>query len=149
MQKQSRHATRLGNQREGGASWRNRLFPMLQDGRRLGGRQVQRSAGRHSRIKKAHGRHETRATAILDLNAVHERVHLVNGHKGCSTGISHQDISEEGRAVLDEEGSYIENTSTGRKVPMPVDTGVCVVVVNLKDLMNERRPGFCWTGHRT
>ena len=42
----------------------------------------------------------------------------------------------ENRVVFDEEGSYIENKASGRKVPMRVENGVHVIDVHVKNLID-------------
>ena len=55
------------------------------------------------------------------------------------------------RVVFVEEGSYIENMASGRKVPKREENGVCVIDVHAKDLTDTGGPVFCqflWSRER-
>ena len=52
------------------------------------------------------------------------------------------------RVAFDEEGSYIENEASGRKVPMREENGVYVIDVHFKELIDTRGQVFVVPGER-
>ena len=50
--------------------------------------------------------------------------------------------------MSDEEGSYIDNRASGRKVPMRVENGVYVIDVHVNDLIDTRGSVFVGPGER-
>ena len=74
-----------------------------------------------------------------------ERVHAIGdlqtGRGNQSTGIGEKNCQRKNRVVLGDEGSYIENKASGRKVPVRVENGVCVMLV--KDLIDTGGQFLC------
>ena len=46
-------------------------------------------------------------------------------------------------AIIDEDGSHMQNPASGRKATMRVENRVCVIEMYLKDLVGHARPR-CW-----
>ena len=93
---------------------------------------------------------DTRSWRQEDHVQIEERVHAVDelstGGRDQSVGIGERNLPEEDKVVFDEEGSYIENKASGRKVPMRVEHGVYVIDVHVKDLIDTRGPIFFGAG---
>ena len=64
-----------------------------------------------------------------------------------STGIGEM-CQRMNRDVLDEEGSYIENKVSGRKVRMREENGVYVIDLHVKDLIDTGGQVFVEMGER-
>ena len=99
------------------------------------------------RIKRTGSRRQE--DRVQDEERVHAVDELQTGGRTQSTGIVNKFCQRKNRVVFDEEGSYIENKASGRKVPMRLDNGVYVIDVHAKDLVDTRGSVFVGGDKRT